>query len=372
MDNESPEPLKPGSKSDTLHFTSRVLLVVGILVIALLIFLLFWYAIHVVFIGFLGVILAVFLRGLSDWLAKITRLSNGWSLAIVIVCFFGGIGIGFLLIIPHMVSQIEALQENLISSWSQIRRSIEQLPLGKDLIDQLPKASQVGLTQGLAHKAQVFFKVTFEMVTDFVVLLFVGIFLAANPDIYINGFIRLFPIEHRSRTKHILGEVGNTLRWWLVGIFFDMALVGVLTGIGLWVLKVPLALILAIISGLLTFIPTLGLLISLIPAGLVAVTGGIGKLVSVIILYLVAHALEAYAAGPLVQQKAVSLPPALTIMALFVFGELFGVLGLIVAAPLTAVCLVVVKILYVEHVLGDRVKKPREPHKGKAPPSKEK
>ncbi len=131
--------------------------------------------------------------------------------------------------------------------------------------------------------------------------------------------------------------------------------IGAITLIGLKILAVPLALILAIISGLLTFIPTFGLLISIIPAVILAMTGGLMKVVYVIFLYLFAHAVEAYVAGPLVQKRMVALPPVLTIVGLFIFGELFGILGLIVATPLIAASLVVIRMLYFEDVLGDIV-----------------
>ncbi len=346
--------------SETLRFISRVLIIAGIFVSIFVIFLIFWFAFHYILIGFIGVILAVFLRGLADWFGRLTRLSTGWSLAAVILILLSGIGVSFLFIIPHVSSQIGDLQNRLFSSLAEIKQTISRFPLGQDLIRQLPSLQgESPLASGAVAKgAQKVFSVTFNTLTELIVIIFLGLYLSVDPDRYVNGFVRLFPIRVRPRTREVVGEIGNTLRWWLVGIFFDMALVGILTWIGLRILKVPLALILAIISGLLTFIPTFGLLVSMIPAVLIAVTEGFGKVIAVIILYLIAHAVEAYIAAPLVQQKAVSLPPAILIMALIGFGAIFGVLGLIVAAPLTAMALVLIKIVYVEHVLGDRVKKP--------------
>ena len=346
--------------SETLRFISHVLIVAGILVSLFIIFLIFWYAFHVILVGFVGVILAVFLRGLADWFGKLTRLSTGWSLAAVILLLVGGVSVSFLFIIPHVSGQIGDLQEKMLSSLAQIKQSISQIPLGQDLIRQFPnfQGNSSSTSGAVAKSAQKIFSMTFTTLTELIVVIFLGLYLSVDPDRYVNGFVRLFPIRFRKRTHEVIGEIGNTLRWWLVGIFFDMALVGILTWIGLRILKVPLAMILAIISGLLTFIPTFGLLISMIPAILMAITEGFGKVIAVIILYLVAHAIEAYIAAPLVQQKAVSLPPAILILSLLGFGALFGVLGLIVAAPLTAVALVLIKIVYVEHVLGDRVKKP--------------
>lgn len=348
----------PDWSLDTLRFTSRVLILVGIVISVFVIVLIFWYAFDVILVGFIGVILAVFLRGLADGLGKLVRLSPGWSLAIVIVLLFGGAVAGFSLIIPHVSSQIGGLQEKMASSFHQIRQSISRIPFGKELMDQLPQHHSLFESGAAVKSVQKIFTMTFSTVTEVIVIIFLGLYLSVNPGRYVNGFVRLFPVRLRPKTHEVLGEIGNTLRWWLVGIFFDMASIGILTWIGLLILKIPLALILAIISGLLTFIPTFGLLISMIPAVMIAITEGATKVIAVIILYLIAHALEAYVAAPLVQQKAVSLPPAILIMSLLGFGVLFGIIGLIVAAPLTAIALVVIKIIYVEHVLGDKIKKP--------------
>jgi predicted PurR-regulated permease PerM len=341
-----------------LPFITRVLIVCGIVLVVALIFLFFWYAINIVFITFLGIVLSILLRGLADLLAKFTRLSPGWSLLIVMLLLLGGMAFTFVLVVPQITSQMGGLQEKLRASWTDIRATLGQLPFGKDLIQQV---SPQHLESGTVSKGlQKVFSVTFETITEAVVLIFVSIFLAVDPELYASGVLRLLPMEKRAPGREILAEIGHTLRWWLAGIFFDMAVVGILTGLGLWVLRVPLALTLGLIAGLLTFIPTFGLLVSLIPAALVALTGGFGKLLSVVALFLVAHALEAYVASPLIQQKAVSVPPVVLILALFTFGALFGILGLVVAAPLTAVGLVLIKILYVEHVLGDTIKKPRQ------------
>ena len=161
------------------------------------------------------------------------------------------------------------------------------------------------------------------------------------------------------------------LRWWLLGILFDMTVVGIFVGVGLWILRVPLALALGIISGLLTFVPTFGLLISLVPAVLISLAStGVRTTILVVLLYLAAHAIESYLFAPLVQKKAVSLPPVITIMSLFAFGIVFGAVGLIVATPLTATLLAFIRIVYVENLLGDneRQETDGEPPAGRGGP----
>jgi predicted PurR-regulated permease PerM len=170
----------------------------------------------------------------------------------------------------------------------------------------------------------------------------------------VGGTIRLLPKKRRARIREVFGEAGETLRHWLVGRAILMALNGGLTALGLWLLGTPLALTLGILTGLLNFIPNVGPLIAGIPAVLIAWTQGGTQALHVFLLYLVLQNVDGYVLTPLVQQRTVSLPPALTILAQLLLGILAGTLGLLLATPLAAAALVFVKRLYVEDVLGDR------------------
>ncbi len=354
-------PHRPLRRNSPLRqFAIRTLIALAILAGVALVFIFFWYAFHIFLVTFAGVLLAVLLRGLSGWVKNFTGLSQMISLAIVILVLVAGIAVGIVFLIPYVSSQAQELYKELIASWGEILKSLSKLPLiGKWLQSSPDLVSLIGKGASAKQFTGVF-SFTFLTITEIVILLFLGLYFSFNPDLYLNGITRLAPAGYRPRLREVMEKIGYTLRWWLVGIFFDMSLVGVLTGVGLWILDIPLALILAIISGLLTFIPTFGLLISVIPAVILAATGGLMKVVYVIFLYLIAHGIEAYVAGPLVQKKMVSLPPAVTILALFVFGELFGILGLIVVTPLVAALLVVIQMLYVEDILGDRVASPEK------------
>ncbi len=350
----------PRRNSPFRVFAIRVLIALGIIAGLALVFIFFWYAFHIFLVTFAGVLMAVLLRGLAGWVRDVTGLSQTLSLTLVILLLVAGVAIGIVFLIPYVSSQAQELYKELTASWTEILKSASKLPLigrylqsGPDLLSFIGKGASAKQFTGI-------FSFTFLTITEIIIFLFLGLYFSSNPDLYLNGITRLTPIRYRPRMRQVLEKIGFTLRWWLVGIFFDMSLVGVLTGLGLWILDIPLALILAIISGVLTFIPTFGLLISVIPAIILAATGGLGKVVYVISLYLIAHAIEAYVAGPLVQKKMVSLPPAVTILALFAFGGLFGVLGLIVVTPLVAALLVVIHMLYIEDILGDRVPSPEK------------
>ncbi len=183
------------------------------------------------------------------------------------------------------------------------------------------------------------------------VVCFVGLYLALDTGLNKRGFVRLFPPGYRARATQILDELGRVLGWWLIGRGISMAATGILTGLGLWLLGIPLALTLALLAAVLTFVPYVGAIVSAIPALLLGLVHSPTMVLYVAILYVVVQLVEGYLLTPLIQQETVALPPALTIASLVLFGALFGPLGLMLGTPLAAVGLVLVRMAYVEDVL---------------------
>jgi predicted PurR-regulated permease PerM len=140
---------------------------------------------------------------------------------------------------------------------------------------------------------------------------------------------------------------------WLVGRMFAMLMVGGITTLGLWLLHVPLALALGLLAALGELVPNIGPLLAFVPAILLAFTDSPSHALAVGGLYLAVQGFESYVLTPLVEKRAVSLPPALTVTAQVLLGLLAGGLGLVLAAPLTAVAMVLVQRLYIEDMLGD-------------------
>ena len=133
-----------------------------------------------------------------------------------------------------------------------------------------------------------------------------------------------------------------------------MAFVGILTGIGLWLVGVPYALALGLLAGLLEFVPYLGPILSAIPILLVAIGAEPNVVLWALAVVVGVQQVENNVLQPLVERRAVEIPPALLMVALFAMGQLFGVPGLLVAAPLTAVLIIVVRRVYVERILEAR------------------
>ena len=186
---------------------------------------------------------------------------------------------------------------------------------------------------------------------SFLIVFFGGIFLAAEPRLYGIGLIKLIPPTRRRLVAEAMEESDHALRLWLKGQLWAMILIFLMTWIGLWLLGVPSALVLALISGVLEFIPYAGAITSSIPAIMVALVQGPELAPWVAGLYIIVHHVEAYMIQPLIQQFAVDIPAVITLFALLAFGLLFGMLGILLAAPLAVVSYVMVKRFYVIETL---------------------
>jgi predicted PurR-regulated permease PerM len=189
---------------------------------------------------------------------------------------------------------------------------------------------------------------------DLLLIVFGGLFLAAQPGLYRQGFLLLLPPGgSRERVAGTLDASGTALRRWLLGQLVAMLLVFVLTGLGLWAIGVPAALALALLAGLAEFVPLIGPIVAAIPALLIALSDGWQTALWTLLLYLAIQQVESNLIMPVVQHRVVSLPPAVTLFAVVAFGLLFGSLGVLFATPLAVVVFVAVKKLWVRETLGE-------------------
>lgn len=315
-----------------------------------------WQVADVLLIIFAGVLLALFLRGLADLLAAHSRLSRGWSLAVVLLGLVGVAAGGAWALSGDIAAQVDQLAQDLPRALRSLRETVERYEWGRVLLSLTPEA--LGSERALAQAPGIVsgtLGTTLGALTNLVIVLFVGLYLAAESDLYAHGILRLVPPGRRRRAAEVLGALRHTLQWWLIGKVVVMALVGVVTFVGLWLLGVPLALTLGLLAGLFDFIPYVGPVLGFVPAILLALTQDTTLALWVGGLYLLVQSVESYVFTPLVQRRAVTLAPALTITCQVVLAVLFGPLGLLLATPLTAVAVVLVKLIYVEDVLGDRM-----------------
>jgi predicted PurR-regulated permease PerM len=273
----------------------------------------------------------------------------------------------------------------LIAGWlvgAEVRAQVA------DLVDRLPSAWRLlqqrlgvhDLGQWLAQRAQdgaasagsvlsSLVDVTTTLGSAFANLLLVaigGVFLATEPELYRRGLLKLVPGERaRERLDDTLHACSRALRRWLLGQLVSMTIVGVLTGLGLWLIGVPAPLALGLLTFLAEFVPLVGPVLAAVPALLLGLSQDFATALWVLLLYLAVQQVESNMITPLVQRKVVELPPALTLFGVVALGVVLGPLGLILGAPLLVVAVVATKKLWVRETLGEPTRVPGEERAGR-------
>lgn len=343
-------------------FVRRVVIAVGIATLVAALVLVLWFAVDVLLLVLSGVLGAVLLRALSDPLAHHTRLKPRWSLTLVVALLLAITGLGAWLLTPTFAGQLADLAQTLPGSLEQLRSSLSTNGFGRLLVRTVERA--VTRPPDLENLQELFTIAAGSLIRWAIyalTIIFVALFMAYEPRLYVDGVLRLLPVPRRSRAREVLYAMGHALRWFLLGRAAGMLLVGVLTAIELWVLGIPLALLLGILVALLTFVPYVGPILGGVLIGFVTLVHSPARLPLVIGIYTVIQYLDDYLIMPLVQERTVSLAPALTLAAEVLMGLLFGALGVAISTPLAAAGLVFVRMVYVEDTLGDREGEVRNP-----------
>jgi predicted PurR-regulated permease PerM len=328
----------------TATFASRVLIVAAVALLALLA----WRLLDLFALVFGAIVAAVALRAMAALLERRARVDHRLSLLLAVLLIVGVVAGIVMAVGQPLGEQIDLLRERLPQAVNQFIVWLGSHRVGVSLLqvwqetrgDGVPwarLASYAGLTLGA--------------VGSFGLMLVMAIFLAAEPDTYRRGLLRLMPPALRPRLDDALQAAGDGLRGWLKGQALSMLYVGTTTTIGIALIGAPLALALGLVNGLLAFVPYIGAIFGGLLAVLVAFIDGPRTALYVALLMVAIQQVESHLVQPLVQKWAVSLPPVLGLVAAVVFGVLFGALGVLLATPLMVVTMVLVQRLYVEGVL---------------------
>jgi predicted PurR-regulated permease PerM len=347
----APAPAPPDRDSRDLGWrvVETTLIVLALLVLAALL----WFAADVLLLLFAAVLLATVLRAAVNGIVHVTGIRDGLALALVLMLALGVVVGGGLLLVPQIASQGPELVDNLGQAIDGLQQKLGLAGVTQELASKVDLKELLPSPAGLLGGATNVISSSFGALANAVIVVVIGIYLAADPDLYLRGVAHLVPRSHRKMARELFETIGHTLRWWMVGQLVTMTTVGVLSYVGLRLLGVPLALILGVLVFLLTFVPFIGAIVAAIPVVLVAFSEGATIGLYAFAVYAGIEMFEGYVLSPLVQRHSVALPPALTIAAQVLLGVLLGVLGIALATPLAAMAMVAVNSLYVEALLGD-------------------
>ena len=346
MAEHKADPQEKDRSGSEHQFVRRVLIVLGLAAL----FFLVWQLRMLLLMLFGAIVIASIFRAVADAICRFTRLPPALCTALSVILVLGVIGSLAAMFGAHIAQQLATLRETLPVAWRELEARIGDIGLSEQL-DRLVATITTPAGGSLTGFGRALLSIG-SGVADLVVVIFAGIYLATQPNFYRVGAIKLVPPARRKVAAEAMLESERALRLWLKGQAIAMVVVGLLTGIGLWALGMPSALVLGLIAGLLEFIPFAGPILAAIPAVLLALAISPELALWVVLLYLAVQQFEGNLLTPLVQQYAVDLPGAVLLFSLIGFGTLFGTLGVVLAAPLAVVTLVLVKRLYVIETLN--------------------
>jgi predicted PurR-regulated permease PerM len=312
---------------------------------------------------FLASLLALYMGAVADFLVRRTELPRPiafWLGVILTLSVSAGI-VG--LLVPPVVQQTQELLGLIPSTVGSLQREIASLsarfpnlakqigPIQDQVLTNLP--GQISAVVGDVVP-RVFSLL--EAITIVFTVVVMGIYLALDPAVYREWVIALFPPLHRDLVRDILGDMASKLRDYIVAQLLTMLILGALTAIGLWMIGVPFWLTFGVLAAVAAIIPVYGVLLSTTVPALFVLTSphGLARAAFVLGLGVLIHVIEGNVLAPNIMSKRVDLPPVLTMMAVLIFGELLGPVGLLVSVPLLVVIMVLVHRLLVARLYEGR------------------
>ena len=312
-----------------------------------------WTLSHVLLMAFAGLLIAILLRRGGSAIARHTPLPPRVGVLVVLILSIGAIYLAARTFGPRTGAELARIVEILPSSLQSVEAWLREQPWGRFLLDTLPAAGERDAGINIFGTIGGTLTTVFGIATSAVLLVSVAVFLALDPGLYRRGLLHLVPMSRRARAAEVLDALDRDLWRWLLGQLVDMAAVSLMTGVGLWLAGVPLPVTLGLIAGVLNFIPYVGPFLSAIPAVAIAFAHDPTTAIWALVVFVVVQQVEGNVLMPLIQKRAVALPPVLSILAIIAFGAMFGFIGVALATPLLLVVIVLVRMLYVEDVLGD-------------------
>lgn len=330
----------------------RTLIVVGVLLLPILI----WYLFDVILIAFAAAIFAMLLWLGAEPFMRWLALREGIALTLSGLIILVVIGTAGLLLGTRVVTELQDVLQRAGSGAAGLQASIQASDLGKLALSHIS-----GPSTSLADTLANVLKVSSTLMEGAIISLISGIYIAAQPRLYRDGLVQLFPPEAHGYILERIRAMTEALRLWLVGQLIQMVLIGALATVALWLIGIPSLGALGLIAGLGEFVPYIGPIIAAIPAILVAITKSWDAALWTVAAYIAINQIEGHLIVPLIQRRLVFIPPAVILIGIVAITSLFGAAAALFAAPISVVAFIAVKMFYVRDTLGEVTRIPGEP-----------
>jgi predicted PurR-regulated permease PerM len=305
---------------------------------------------------FAGILFASFLDACARALGPVIPIGRSWRLTLVILILTALIVLGAIWGVGKVPEQVRLLTRVIDAQLDVLQQRLLSVGVelfgpdgGRDFSRWFPDHDK------LFGHAQTAVGTASSILANTLIIVFLGLLFSFNPTTYRDGVVSLVKPSSRDRVRGVLDEMGGVLRSWLLGQLIRIVLMTACVWLALYLLGLPGAFLLGAQAGLSNFVPYLGPILAAIPVGLVAMPLGVSMLIWAVGIYTAIQSIEGYVIGPLIQRQAVELPPAWTLVAIVLFGSLFGVMGIALALPLFAIGRIAVLRFYVEDWLGDEL-----------------
>ena len=325
-------------------FTRKVWQTAAIVCLMLVILFIVRVAFNILLMALAGALIATYFHGLAELIVNKTKINRSVSLFISIAGTIILLGIVTWFIGARIQKQVAELSYTLPQTLNTAKVKLSKTPVGEKIL----KYTSGDNSQKLLDTATTFFNTSFGILGDLYIILFLGIFFTADPSLYKNGIISAFPAQRKAVGRIILSRINTALRGWLKSMLISMVLISVLIVAGLTMAGLPGTLVLGLITGMLEIIPNFGPVIAMIPGVLLALTISTKTAVVVALIYIFCQTIVASIVTPLLQNKIIKIPPALTFLSQLIMGTLSGIMGIILAVPLLAILIIIVDELYVK------------------------
>ena len=289
--------------------------------------------------------LAIGLNPGVEWLMS-RGMRRGMAIAIVFFAVIGAfVGFGFA-VAPPVVEQSNEFVDALPTFLDDLRKNstVRQLDNDFGVIERAKEyvtSKDLGqrLFGGIVGVGRIVLSAVFSAFTVLIMTLY---FLAALPSMKRQAY-RLVPATRRERVTLLTDEILSRIGGFVSGAF-TVAFIAALTSyVFLRIVDVPYALVLALVVGLLDLVPLIGATIGAVVVSLIGFTESAAVGVACVVFYVAYQQFENYVVYPRVMRRAVDVPAAVTVVAVLLGGALLGVVGALLAIPIAAAVLLVVR-----------------------------